>query len=71
MATRIDPVQRIRDLLASQNRSYLWLSRQTGIPYKHILQQVKHGTRPLALGYSMRIARALDVSMSDLVEEAA
>lgn len=70
MATRtIDPVQRIRDVLVSRDRSYLWLSRQTGIPYKHILQQVKHGNRPLSLGYAVRIAIALDVQISTLVEE--
>lgn len=59
----------IRGLMQTNRRSYRWLADETGIPYKHVLHQIKAGDRPLELEYSLRIARVLGVSLVELVEE--
>lgn len=68
MEPRLDPVGEIRNLMDEEDRSYAWLSRATGIGYKELLRQVKHGDRPLSLRNAFLIADALGVNVSDLVE---
>ena len=49
MGNSSSAVINLRHMINDQDRTYAWLSRQTGIPYKRILSEVKHGTRPISL----------------------
>lgn len=41
--TRTESGITVESLLKENSRSYAWLSRQTGIPYKRVLAEAKHG----------------------------
>ena len=58
--------------LAEQERTYKWLSRQTGIPYKRLLRVAKAGTQRISLEDAAAIADALDLDITVLrIENAA
>lgn len=57
--------------LDERERTVRWLHRQTGIPYKALLAEVKHGTRPLQLDHVIAIAKVLETTLPALVQEAA
>jgi len=48
-----------------QGRSVLWLHRETGIPYKGLLEQIK-GRRPITLETTCETARALGIDFREL-----
>ena len=60
-------VTTITSLMRDNERSYAWLSRHTGIPYKRILAEVKHKTRPMTLDVALRAATVLGADLSALV----
>lgn len=60
-------VSNIRTMITSKDRTYAWLSRQAGIPYKRLLAEVKNGTRPLSLETAMAASAALEVELPELV----
>lgn len=62
-------VNNLRNMITTQDRTYKWLSRQTGIPYKRILAEVKHGARPISLETAVASASALGAELPDLLEE--
>ena len=66
MANTTPVAARLDHLRKQQDRSVLWLHRQTGLPYKSLLNQIK-GRRPLTLEYASVIAPALNVELQDVV----
>lgn len=69
MRTPPDPAKVVATLLDKDDRTYMWLSRQTGIPYKKLLRQAKHGSQPLSLYNAALIADALSVEVPALISE--
>lgn len=59
--------ERIRSVLAADQRTYAWLSRTTGIEYKVVLAEVKHETRPMSLDNAIRYAKVLRLTVPKLV----
>ena len=57
----------IRRILDEQDRSFAWLARHAGIPYKLVLKEIKHETKPLSLNSTLQYAEALEVSFIELV----
>lgn len=62
---------KIARLIEQQGRTYRWLSRTTEIPYKRLLAEVKHQTRPMSLDTALAVAKALDADLPTLVADAA
>lgn len=62
----MNATEQIRQALKDQDRTYLWLHRQTGIKYKTLLAEVKHETRPLGLENAIAIAKVLRLSVPKL-----
>lgn len=67
MGTSESAVGRLRGELERQERSYAWLSRGSGVPYKRLLSELKYQTRPLSLETAISAGRALGVTLPDLV----
>lgn len=59
-------VIKIIRLKNEQERSYAWLARNAGVPYKRLLAEL-NGTRPMSLETSIGCARALGVELPDLI----
>lgn len=66
MANNIPVAARLDHLRKQQDRSVLWLHRETGLPYKSLLNQIK-GRKPLTLEYACAIAPALNVELQEVV----
>ena len=64
-------VNQIIRLKNEQDRSYAWLARNAGVPYKRLLAEVKHKTRPLSLETSLGCASALGADLPSLLVEVA
>lgn len=62
--TAVTSINRLRE---QQGRSFAWLSRTTGIPYKRLLAEVKHKTRPVSLDTALQSAAALGTDLPNLV----
>lgn len=62
--TAVTKINRLRN---EQDRSYAWLARNAGVPYKRLLAEVKHGTRPLSLETSIGCAQALGADLPSLL----
>lgn len=60
-------VNNIRTMITNKDRTYAWLSRAAGVPYKRILAEVKNGSRPLSLETAIDISRALEVELPDIL----
>lgn len=60
-------VNNITRLMEQQERSVAWLSRVTGIPYKRLLAEVKHQTKPVSLDTALAAAAALGADLPALV----
>lgn len=60
-------VSTITRLMDKQDRSFAWLSRTTGIPYKRVLAEVKNQTRPISLETALQSAEALNANLTELV----
>ncbi|WP_187250422.1 hypothetical protein [Microbacterium sp. 4-7] len=60
-------VSNITRLMEQQERTWLWLSRTTGIPYKRILAEVKNKTTPMKLDTALAAAEALGAELPTLV----
>lgn len=60
-------VSNLRTLIKSKDRTYTWLSRQTGIPYKRILAEVKHESRPLSLETAVELVAALEAELPQII----
>lgn len=60
-------VNNITRLMEQQERSIAWLSRSTGIPYKRLLSEVKHQTKPMSLDTALAAAAALGADLPALV----
>lgn len=71
MGNRNEAVNNLRHIINNQDRSFAWLSRKTGIPYKRILAEVKNETRPLSLDTAIASTLALGVELPEIVKEAA
>lgn len=56
-------IKAIQDALSVQQRSYLWLSREAGLPYKRLLAEVKHSTRRLSLETTCGAANVLRIDL--------
>ncbi len=63
------PAEVIEKLLRDRDRSFAWLARETGVPYKRLLREVKHQTTPLSFYHAALIADALDVNIAVLTTE--
>lgn len=66
MANTTPVAARLDHLRKQQDRSVLWLHRQTGLPYKSLLNQLK-GRRPLTLEYACAIAPILNIELQEVV----
>ena len=62
---------KVRRLLSEQDRSYAWLARTADVPYKRVLSEVKHESRPMSLDTAVVTSRALGVTLPVLVGEVA
>lgn len=62
-----EPTNLIKNALLSKERTYAWQSRASKAPYKRILAEVKHGTRPITLETAVSVTAVLDLSLPDLV----
>lgn len=60
-------VNNITRLIEQQERSVAWLSRVTGIPYKRLLAELKHKTKPMSLDTALAAAAALGEELPALV----
>lgn len=60
-------VTKINRLIQEQDRSIAWLSRTTGIPYKRLLAEVHHRTRPMSLDTALKSAAALGADLPSLI----
>ena len=60
-------VNNITRLIEQQERSIAWLSRVTGIPYKRLLAELKHKTKPMSLDTALAAADALGEELPALV----
>lgn len=58
---------KIYRLTTEQDRTIAWLSRQSGVPYKRLLAEVLHQSRPLSLETALCAAKALGIDLTDLV----
>ena len=67
MRTDTNPSEAISDLLKRKQRTYAWLSRESGIEYKRLLREAKHGTSPLSLLNAAVIAETLEVDVPVLL----
>lgn len=41
----------------------MWLARRTGLPYKRLLNQIKHESRPLELVSAIAAAKILGIDL--------
>lgn len=64
-------VNNLRTIINTNDRTYAWLSRETSIPYKRILAEVKNGTRPISLETAVASSVALGVDLRELLKDAA
>lgn len=62
-------VTNLRQMVKNKDRTFAWLARETGIPYKRVLAEVKNGTRPLSLDVAIATSHALDATLPDLLDE--
>jgi len=60
-------IKAIRTALAKQDRSYAWLARETGVPYKRILGELKHRTQRLTLETVCEVANALELDLAAII----
>lgn len=60
---------RVLELLKESERTVSWLARQTGINYKTLTNQLKRNPRTLSNTNAILIARALGVTLGELVPE--
>lgn len=60
-------VTKINRLIQEQDRSIAWLSRTTGIPYKRLLAEVYHRSRPMSLDTALASATALGADLPSLI----
>lgn len=70
MGTSEQAVTNIRQHLAQQQRTYAWLARTSELPYKRVLAEVKHSTRPLSLDTAVACAGALGVDLPSITRAA-
>lgn len=57
----------IRDSLKRKDRTYAWLAREAGLPYKRVLAELKHETRPVTLETTLAAAEALGENPVDII----
>lgn len=67
MRTQAEVAARIDELRQDKERSWAWLSRETGIEYKRLLRQAKNCVVPLSVEHAALIADALDSDLIDLI----
>lgn len=71
MGNSNEAVNNLRHHIKQQDRTYAWLSRNTGIPYKRILAEIKNGDRPISLETAIASTEALGVRLPEIVEKSA
>lgn len=64
-------VSTLRQHMKAEGRTYLWLSRATGIPYKRLLSEIKHERSRLSLETALAVSEALDIELPELIGRAA
>lgn len=70
MATTDTAAGMIRRSLEDQDLTVAWLARRTGLPYKRVLRQIKHESRPLELTTAIASAHVLGIDFVGLAEHA-
>lgn len=70
MATTTSAAGTIRRTLENNDRTIAWLARRTGLPYKRLLNQIKHETRPLELTTATAAAVTLNLDLTDIAVRA-
>ncbi len=63
-------VATIRTALNDKDRSFAWLARETRLPYKRILSEIKHENRPITLDTALAASEALGMELPDLLAAA-
>ena len=64
-------VSNLRTILNDKDRTYAWLSRETGIPYKRLLAELKNSTRPITLETAVASTEALGADLQEVLGRAA
>lgn len=59
-------LKRLNQLREEQSRSWAWVARTSGVPYKRVLAEVKHCTVPIKLDTAIAVSAALGTSLADL-----
>lgn len=59
MGNRNEAVSNIRRKLNEKDRTFAWLARTVQVPYKRVLAELKHESRPLTLELAIAAAVAL------------
>ncbi|MEQ6898974.1 hypothetical protein [Microbacterium sp. KR10-403] len=67
MGNTTEVIKAIRTELAEQDRSYAWLARETGVPYKRILGELKHRTQRLTLETVCEVANTLGMDLAAII----
>lgn len=68
MGTSEAAIKTICTALDEQERTFTWLSRKSGVPYRRLLAELKHKSRPLSLETALSVGRAIGIDLPDLVE---
>lgn len=68
MGTSEAAITKICTALDKQERTFTWLSRKSGVPYKRLLAELKHKSRPLSLDTALSAGKAVGIDLPDLVE---
>lgn len=71
MGNSSEAVTNIRHIIESQDRTFAWLARQTGIPYKRILSEIKNEKRPISLDTALASSSVLGIELPELIGKAA
>lgn len=61
-------IEKIGTALDEQERTYIWLARKSGVPYKRLLAELKHRRKPLTLEVAIAAGQALGIDLPQLVE---
>ena len=63
MANTDTAAGKIRRALEERERPFTWLARQAHLPYKQVLKEIKHETRPLTLDTVLAVAPVLGTDL--------
>lgn len=67
MGTSEQVIEAATRLLSDQDRTWAWIARKVEVPYKRVLAEFKHCTRPLTLELALAVVDALGATLPELL----